>query len=111
MFVGQFENLLIGKINACISDATAKKVSKEMLIGSKGSSHDNALRLLHVLNCQVPDTIHFSLADIVVVDENAGNVQNTKVRTVGSRDFNLQDLGSKILPSKTFSGPYTQILF
>lgn len=79
MRVGQSEYLLIGEINTCVGDATINRVSVQVVTHNKGVLHDNALWLLHILNHHVPDTIHFSIADVVVVDENAGNVQNAKV--------------------------------
>lgn len=65
--------------------------------------HDNALRLLHVLNHHVAYTIHFSIADIIIIHKNTGNVKNTEVRAVRPRDFNFQNFNGEILPTATFS--------
>lgn len=78
MRIGQFENFLICEINTCVSDATVNRVSTGVVTNNKGISHDNTLWLFHVLNHHFPDIIHFSIADVVVVDKNAGDVQNTK---------------------------------
>lgn len=74
MSVGQLEDFLVGEVNTGIRHATAHSVSIQSMTSVSTCLHDNILRLLHILDNHAAYTFHFTIADVVVIDENAGNV-------------------------------------
>lgn len=72
--------------------------------------HDNILGLLHILDDQISNVFHLVFLNVVIVGDDARNVENAEMRSIRPRDLDFENFGGKVLLIFTNTWVNTQIL-